>query len=122
MTSTAYEGWAIIELFGHKRAAGKVSEVEQYGTTQLRLDIPNEDGLITRFFGGAAIYSVTPTTEDVARRAAAVLRDQSAPIQPWEIRDRLPQLPASSPLDADDAEIVDPDHDSVGEDVDEVPL
>src|SRR4029077_10618064 len=55
MATEAYAGWAIVELFGHVRLAGQVSQVEQYGSTMLRLDVPEVDGHpgFTSFKGGA---------------------------------------------------------------------
>lgn len=87
--STGYEGWAILELMGHRRLGGRVSQVEQYGAPMLRIDIPGEAGedVATQFYGGGSIYCLTPTTEDVAR--AVALRNQPAPVQRWE----LPALP-----------------------------
>lgn len=38
----SYEGWAIVELMGHRRIAGRVSQAEQYGTAMLRIDIPSQ--------------------------------------------------------------------------------
>jgi hypothetical protein len=84
----AYEGWAIVELMGHRRLAGYVREAEQYGATMLRLDVPDaEDGsdlIATQFYGGSAIYCVTPTDEDTARKVAALA--QPSPVQRWELR------------------------------------
>lgn len=37
----AYEGWAIVELMGHVRLAGRVSPAPMFGTELLRIDIPN---------------------------------------------------------------------------------
>lgn len=36
----SYEGWAILELMGHRRLGGRVSQVEQYGVPMLRIDVP----------------------------------------------------------------------------------
>jgi hypothetical protein len=35
-----YEGWAIVELMGHRQRAGYVKEAEMFGAKMLRLDIP----------------------------------------------------------------------------------
>lgn len=35
-----YEGWAIVELMGHRRLGAFVSEVEIAGAAMLRLDVP----------------------------------------------------------------------------------
>lgn len=39
--TTVYEGWAILELIGHRRLAGEVSEVTMYGSSMLRIDVPS---------------------------------------------------------------------------------
>ncbi len=36
----AYEGWAIVELMGHRRLGGYVRQAEQFGVAMLRLDVP----------------------------------------------------------------------------------
>ena len=59
------ETWAIVELFGHQKIAGHISEANVAGTTMLRVDVPEVDGqaAFTRLYGGSAIYSITPTDE-----------------------------------------------------------
>jgi hypothetical protein len=81
----AYEGWAIVELMGHRRLAGKVGQAEQYGTAMLRLDVyvDGDDPTATQFYGAPAIYCVTPTTEQIARAVAR--RDAPRPVSPWEL-------------------------------------
>lgn len=39
-----FEGWAILELMGHRRLAGYVSECEVAGTKLLRIDVPDSSG------------------------------------------------------------------------------
>jgi hypothetical protein len=78
--------WCIVELLGHIRLAGRVSETERFGSKMLRLDIPNRDGagwLTTQFIGSAALFRVTPTTEEVARGVAAI--SQPEPVHQWEL-------------------------------------
>jgi len=63
-TEEAPPEYAVIEIFGHRRLAGRVTEVEQYGTKLLRIDIPNqgkfENGFKSQLYGGASLFSVTP--------------------------------------------------------------
>jgi hypothetical protein len=66
---TAFEGWAMLELMGHRQRIGFVKEVEMAGGKMLRIDIPNEGRDITEFYGCAAIYSLRPVAEGVAREA-----------------------------------------------------
>lgn len=88
----SYEGWAIVELMGHRRIAGRVSQAEQYGTAMLRIDVPSEkpEEFQTQFYGGPSIYCLTPTTEEVAR--AIAVRSRPTPVHAWE----FPQLPRSA--------------------------
>ena len=95
---TAFEGWAILELMGHRRRVGWVQEVEMFGGKLLRIDIPAEGGDITEFYGVTLIYALRPVAEDVARDAAARGGDPR-PVRPVDYR-QLPQLPFA---DADDA-------------------
>lgn len=92
--------WAIVELLGHVRIAGRVSQVERYGAKMGRIDIPQADGsFVTQFFGGGSIYRETPTTEDIARRAA--MMSSHSPVHLWQLAER-PALPAAQ--EPDDAE------------------
>lgn len=96
----SFEGWAIVELMGHRRLGGLVREVTLFGITMLRIDVPNADpakGSVTQFYAASALYAVTPTSEDAARLVAKLA--QPTPVQQWE----LPQLPAPA---SDDEESV----------------
>jgi hypothetical protein len=72
---TKLKDWALVELFGHQRIVGYVSE-QTFGTGVLfRVDVPDllKDGKITRkgftrYFGLGSIYSITPISEDVVRK------------------------------------------------------
>jgi hypothetical protein len=81
----AYEGWAIVELFGHVKLAGQVREAVQYGTRMLRLEVPAIDGRpgFTTFKGGGALYALTPCSEEVARALLKRLRPE--PVARYEI-------------------------------------
>ena len=56
--------YAVIEIFGHRRLAGRIMEVERFGTKMLRIDIPErgkfENGFTSQMYGGASLFSVTP--------------------------------------------------------------
>lgn len=96
----AYEGWAIVELMGHRVIAGKVSEASQYGASQLRVDVPGPDGttVVTQFYGGSAIYALTPCDEAAARRVLERRYDLPEPV-----RLALPEpKPSGIPFDQDD--------------------
>lgn len=91
----SFDVWAIVELFGHARIAGRVCEQVIAGQGFLRVDVPNMPAPnpsiavqgFTRLFGPGAIYSITPVSEEVARRAAASMR-----VEPFNVYLAVPQL------------------------------
>lgn len=95
-----FEAWGLLELFGHQRLAGRLSEQTIGGCHFIRIDVPPVAGAdgYSRFFTQGAIYGMTPTSEDVARRLAQQLR--AVPISRYE----LPALeaPRSRAQDDDD--------------------
>lgn len=78
-----YEGWAIVELMGHRRLAGYVTEAEQYGTAMLRLDVHGLDDTatpgVTQFYGGSAVYCITPPAAAATTPATRTTTTMSTP-------------------------------------------
>jgi hypothetical protein len=70
--------WAIVEIMGHRRLAGRISEHLVAGRQLLRVDCPGEkDGeWATQMYGAQSIFSITPCTEEVARQAAKQWRPE----------------------------------------------
>lgn len=83
--SESGEMWAVVELMGHVKMAGRITEEEHFGTKLGRIDIPssNGEGYSTQWFSGGSIYRVTPVSEEVARAFAAISRPE--PIHRWEL-------------------------------------
>lgn len=67
-----FEGWAILELMGHRKLAGYLREQDVAGAAFISIDVPGPDGasVATQFYAPGAVYCITPTTEDLARRVA----------------------------------------------------
>jgi len=87
--------WAIVELMGRHVVAGEVSEVTVGGAAMLRVDVPAVEGeavACTKFFGGSAVYAITPVGEAEAREA--IRRLKVRPVHIWVVPDR-PALPPS---------------------------
>ncbi len=66
--------WAIVEVFGHRKHAGRVREEERFGAKMLRIDIPLKGdpaahGWQTHWYGGSSIFSLSLTDEATALRA-----------------------------------------------------
>lgn len=87
-----FESWGIVELMGHQRAAGRISEEEIGGSKLLRIDIPDGDTYRTVFYGSSAIYALHVTDEAAARAAAK--RSGSQPTYAWELERYARSLPA----------------------------
>lgn len=85
---SAFNEWALVELFGHNKIVGKVSEATLAGGAFLRVDVPSYNGqpAFTRFYGPGAIYSINPVTEEIARGLMDQYRHE--PVSRFE----LPQL------------------------------
>ena len=94
-----FEGWALIELYGHAREAGYVTTVYFGPAAMFRVDVPEIparqetadrprwlDGKLcpagtvveaaaipgrTRYIGPGAIYAMNPASEDAVRTAVA---------------------------------------------------
>lgn len=81
--------WAVVEIFGHRRHAGRTREEERFGAKLLRIDVPKivnvgvdlgaeagggsftstaVVGWTTHYYGGSSIFSFTPTDEASALR------------------------------------------------------
>jgi hypothetical protein len=74
-TVDQHEGWewAIVEIFGHRRHAGRTREEERFGAKMLRIDVPVKgdpatNGWQTHYYGGSAIFSFALTDEASALR------------------------------------------------------
>ncbi len=80
-----FECFAIVELMGRNVIAGYVSEQVIAGAALLRVDVPatERQPAYTKFFGGSSIYGITPTTEDIVKRAAERLNIR--PVSEWVV-------------------------------------
>lgn len=83
--SEKFEQWCVVELFGHSRIAGYVTEQTIGGQSFVRVDVPATklQQPFTRLFGSGAIYAINPVAEDVARGVAETI--QAKPIQSWDL-------------------------------------
>lgn len=75
------EGWALVEIMGHKRYAGRVSEENVIGVPMLRIDVPaiRELPPFTKYFAAGAIYGITPCSETEATMLAEGIGERAVP-------------------------------------------
>jgi hypothetical protein len=82
MSEGRFEQWAIVEVMGHSRYAGLVTEQAIGGCNFLRVDVPEIEPsfqserrpAFTKLFGASSIFAITLVSEAVARQAAATFR------------------------------------------------
>ena len=100
---TAFDEWCLVELMGHQRIAGRVTEQSIGGQSLLRVDVPAnaETGrqALTKFYGPGAVYCLTPVSESIARRLADNIATPA--VHRWDLR--APELPGPSDDDDDEA-------------------
>jgi hypothetical protein len=82
-----FRSWALVEMKGHRREAGLVTEAA-FPAGWIRLDVPRgtdpADGwAATRLIEPAAGYCMTPCTEALAREFASAHQPQ--PVTEWDL-------------------------------------
>lgn len=80
-----FDQWCIVELFGHNRIAGRVTEQSIGGCNFVRVDVPavGDKPPFTKLFGNGAIYAMSPVSEEIAVSIANQLR--TVPVSVYEI-------------------------------------
>ena len=87
-----FELFALVELFGHSRIAGQVTEHAMGSSTFIRIDVPETktQPKFTRFVNPSAVYAINPVTEEVMKEMAE--RIEQKPIDSWDIREMEKKL------------------------------
>ena len=120
--------WAIVELMGRNITAGLVQSVPVAGTELLRVDVPSVDDFegYTKFYGGTAIYAITPTDEESARHVInstkpRAISEWTVPVRTIRVDRQLTVLDTDDDDDLfefinilDDDDDLDPDEDELG--------
>lgn len=89
--SQKFDEWAIVEVMGHQRYAGKVTEQAIGGCNFVRVDVPfieasgssDAQQPFTKLLGQSSIFAITPVSEAVARHVAAQMR--AAPVHVYDL-------------------------------------
>ncbi|MEO1616970.1 MAG: hypothetical protein AAFV88_14030 [Planctomycetota bacterium] len=93
-----FDQWAVVDVMGHQRYVGKVSEQTIAGKGFIRIDVPavGDRLCFTKLLGTGSIYAISPVSEQVARAMCEQLRQ--APIAEYD----LPKLPSGTSHLVDD--------------------
>jgi hypothetical protein len=80
------ELYALVELFGHQKIAGTITEHSFGPSTFIRIDVPETENqpAFTRLVNPSAVYAINPVTKEVME--SLVLSIQAKPIDSWDIR------------------------------------
>lgn len=80
-----FNEWAILELMGHRKIAGKITEESIAGQAFVRIDIYSADDKIelTQYYNPTSVYSLTPVEKKTAVDFS--IRHVPVPIYKWEL-------------------------------------
>ena len=103
------KGWCVLELMGHRKLAGWISDDAGLVRVDVYLQDPGIDRpqvrpIATQWYGQAAIYCITATTK--ANCLALTKSHQPQPIGRWELPERagLDDADRAGEDELDDAE------------------
>ena len=99
-------GWCILEVMGHRKIVGYVTEVELAGAKMLRVDAPRSmGGRATQLYPPSSVYCLTPCSREAVEKYVAGDWD-------WDQDRHLRALPPPAGEDFDfEVEDEDPDPD-----------
>lgn len=85
-----FKSWAIVEVMGHSKYAGLVTDTTVAGAGMIRVDVPQSGDrpAFTKLLAPGSLFGITPCTEETARRAADSFR-----ALPFAFFEPLRQLP-----------------------------
>jgi hypothetical protein len=86
--------WALLELFGHSKVAGRLTSRKLGTEIMFQVDVPKGEKEFshTELYSPKAVFAIKPTTEDWCRQWATYAATEGA-------HDVLPYVPASRQLE-----------------------
>lgn len=105
MEQESKEMWALVELFGHNRIAGKVTEAEIGGGALIRVEVPavKDKGPQTKYYNVKAVYGITPVDEATALRMAESI--DTSPVNAYSLDREIQRRKALTDGEEDDSDL-----------------
>lgn len=99
------EQYAVIEMMGHRKIVGKITESDIAAGSLLKVTVLGKDGVPdrTEYIGTGSIYCLTIVDEESAKLVAAA--NAPEPTWAWGIAPQRAALTSGDYGDADDGEI-----------------
>lgn len=97
-----FNEWAIVDVMGHQRYVGHVTEQVIAGQGFVRVDVPENDQQVawSKLIGTGSIYAITPVSEQIARELSK--KNQAVPVYAYELPPRLTDRVVASQVSDDD--------------------
>jgi hypothetical protein len=86
-----FDCWAVVEVMGHSRYAGRVTEQAIGGCAFVRVDVPAvADRLpFTKLLSQGSIFAIMPCSEEAARKIASRIVDRPITIYQPSVQHEL---------------------------------
>lgn len=119
MDNEKFDIYALVELFGHSRIAGRVTERNFGGSTFLQVDVPEtkKNPSFSRFLNPSAVYAINPVDEVTMKNLAESI--QSQPIQSWDINSFVQKAQAVKAIQTASVDSDEGESEGEGSDLDE---
>lgn len=87
MTDKKLEFPCLVELFGHNRISGMISEHALGNSVMIRIDVPetNQNPAFTKFVNPSSVYALNPIAEEMMHQMAEEIK--AKPIQFYDLQD-----------------------------------
>jgi hypothetical protein len=92
-----FQGWALLELMGHRQRPGYVRETELAGAKVLRVDIPmgkddaDQDRMVIEYYTTSALFALRPGDEATIREQALMLYGAVEAYEPTPLLETPPE-------------------------------
>jgi hypothetical protein len=99
---TKFDRWGVVDVMGHQRYIGRITEEVIAGCGFVRVDVPEngDQPAFTKLIGTSSVYAISPMEESLCRQLAA--QRKQTPIESFQLSEALRGLPAPDDDDEDD--------------------